>query len=64
MHHKLDVYPIPREKEPMFINEPWLIDKTLLGYPMDRAQPDKEDDNIRVYIPLDINRNNRLLGWM
>lgn len=24
---------------------------------MDRIQPDAETDNIRVYIPLDINRN-------
>ena len=60
MHHTLDVYPIPKEKEPMFINEPWLIDKTLLEYPADREQPDKEDDNIRVYIPLDINRSSIL----
>lgn len=26
-HHDLDVYPIPKEKAPMFINEPWLIDE-------------------------------------
>ena len=36
----------------MFINEPGLIDKTLLEYPADRVQPDKEEDNIRVYISL------------
>lgn len=60
MHHNLDVYPIPREQTPMYINEPWLIDKTLLEYPMDREQPDKEEDNIRVYIPLDINRDSIL----
>lgn len=65
MHHTLDVYPIPRDKKPMFINEPWLIDNTLLEYPMDRKQPDAETDNIRVYIPLDINRNAilRQLIW-
>ena len=28
---------------------------TLLDYPTDRKQPDQEKDNIRVYIPLDIN---------
>lgn len=56
MHHTLDVYPMPREKEPMFINEPWLIDHTLMEYPIAREQPDKEEDNVRVYIPLDINR--------
>ena len=50
MHHTLDVYPIPREKEPMFINEPWLIDKTLLES-CEEENPDKEKDNIRVYVP-------------
>lgn len=29
-HHKLDPYPIPKEKTPLCINEPWLIDKSLL----------------------------------
>lgn len=29
MHHNLDVYPILREKELMFINEPWVIDAVL-----------------------------------
>ena len=45
MHHTLDVYPIPREKVPMFINEPWLVDQTLLDYPINRNQSDQE--NIR-----------------
>lgn len=29
-HHSLDIDPIPSEKEPMYINEPWLIDSSLL----------------------------------
>lgn len=29
-HHTLDVYPIPKDKEPLYINEPWLIDRSLL----------------------------------
>ena len=29
-HHDLDIHPIPKEKAPLFINEPWLIDGTLL----------------------------------
>ena len=57
MHHTLDVYPIPREKEPMFINEPWLIDKTLLESCKEEEDPDKEKDNIRVYVPLDLNHS-------
>ncbi|GAB1475500.1 hypothetical protein MASR2M70_03320 [Bacillota bacterium] len=46
MRHKLDIYPIPKEKAPMFINEPWLIDKTLLEYFADEEQLDKEADNV------------------
>lgn len=57
MHHTLDVYPIPREKEPMFINEPGLIDKTLLESCKEEEYPDKEKDNIRVYVPLDLNHS-------
>ena len=57
MHHTLDVYPIPREKEPMFINEPWLIDKTLLESFKEEDDQDKEKDNIRVYVPLDLNHS-------
>lgn len=56
MHHTLDVYPIPREKVPMFINEQWLIDKTLLES-CEEEYPDKEKDNIRVYVPLDLNHS-------
>ena len=40
----------------MFINEPWLIDKTLLES-CEEENPDKEKDNIRVYVPLDINHS-------
>ena len=56
MHHTLHVYPIPREKVPMFINEQWLIDKTLLES-CEEEYPDKEKDNIRVYVPLDLNHS-------
>ena len=28
-HHDLDVYPIPWEKTPMYISEPWLIDRSI-----------------------------------
>ena len=49
-HHDLDTYPIPKEKMPMYINEPWLIDKSI----RERAQlvtdfrktPDENRDNI------------------
>ena len=29
-HHDLDIYPIPREKTALYINEPWLIDKSIM----------------------------------
>lgn len=27
-HHDLDPYPIPKDRTPMFINEPWIIDES------------------------------------
>lgn len=56
-HHTLDVYPIPKDKAPLYINEPWLIDRSLLEISNGNAEPEQEEDNIRVYIPLDINKN-------
>lgn len=55
-HHNLDTHPLPKESQPLFINEPWLIDSSLqwrqeLSY--DPAPLD-DPDNIRVYVPLDI----------
>lgn len=55
-HHQLDPYPIPKEKKPLYINEPWLSDKTLLEYPPNREPEDKED-NVRIYTPLDLNKD-------
>ena len=54
--HELDPYPIPKEKKPLFINEPWIIDKSLLEYPA-HPEPEEEEDNVRVYVPMDLNRN-------
>lgn len=59
MHHDLDIHPIPEEQAPLFINEPWLMDGTLLelGISRDKLKaPEDQPDNIRVYLPLDINR--------
>ena len=55
-HHDLDIDPIPKESKPLFINEPWLIDRFLqwireTGYD---PTPLPDDDNIRVYLPMDI----------
>lgn len=54
-YHKLDPWPIPKDKTPMYINEPWIIDKTLLEYE-EHIEPEEDDDNIRIYAPLDLNR--------
>lgn len=56
MHHRLDIDPIPKEKAPMYVNEPWLVDASLLEYATNLKQPDEEADNVRVYVPIDINR--------
>ena len=55
-HHNLDIHPILKDSNPIFINEPWLIDPSLqwrqeTGY--DPAPLD-DPDNIRVYVPLDL----------
>ena len=38
-HHNLDPYPVPRDIKPLYINEPWLIDKSLLEYAI-HAEPE------------------------
>ena len=55
-HHDLDIDPIPKGAKPLFINEPWLIDRSLqwiqeTGYD---PTPLSDDDNIHVYLPMDI----------
>lgn len=54
-HHDLDVYPIPKEKQPMFINEPRLVDLSLLSNEDLSKEPEPQKDNIRVYVPIDLN---------
>ncbi|MEG0370077.1 MAG: hypothetical protein RR593_08755, partial [Hungatella sp.] len=55
IHHSLDPYPIPKEESPMYINEPWLIDKSLSEQEI-RREPEEEEDNLRIYIPMDLNK--------
>lgn len=45
-----------KDKQFLYINEPWLIDRSLLNYPPKR-EPDTAPDNIRIYLPLDLNRD-------
>ena len=43
----------------MFINEPWLVDDSIYFEPkkqmMAAREPENEEDNRRVYIPIDLN---------
>lgn len=58
-HHPLDIWPLPRDQKPMFINEPWLVDDSIYFEPkkqmMAAREPENEEDNRRVYIPIDLN---------
>ena len=60
VHHLLDPWPIPKDRG-LYINEPWLLDPSLLGScedkeTMDRLkQPDASADNVRIYLPMDLN---------
>ncbi len=55
-HHRLEPYLIPKDKSQLYINKPWLIDKSLLEYPHHR-EPDEKEDNICVYLSMDLNKD-------
>ena len=70
-HHDLDAWPIPKDKKPHYINEPWLIDSSLMSVdpecPKEKLkEPAGEKDNIRFYVPMDINCKAilRRLRWV
>lgn len=65
-HHDLDIHPIPKENKALFINEPWLIDSSNYELSWGNKEPENTDDNVRVYIPLDINKQAilRRLDWI
>ena len=46
-HHNLDTYPKPKEKTPLYVNEPWVVDITIGGDFGMSVKPDSED-NIRI----------------
>lgn len=54
-HHDLDRNPIPRDEVPLFINELWLADGSYSWIEDWSMEPEKQKDNIRIYVPLDIN---------
>lgn len=53
--HSLDPYPIPKDKTPMFINEQHMAEMYDFEFKKDGSVPD-DDDNIRVYVLLYLNR--------
>ena len=63
-HHDLDPYPVPADRKPMFINEPWVIDEfcdqSMINDKDKAKMPDTESDNIRVYVPIDLNKKSIL----
>ena len=54
-HYTIDVHPIPKESMARFINEPWLVDRTLVES-SEPTEPEQQEDNIRIYVPIDLNR--------
>ncbi|MBR4607574.1 MAG: hypothetical protein IKO41_15295 [Lachnospiraceae bacterium] len=53
-YHNLDPYSVPKDKVPLYVNEPNLVDITLQEYFELTAKPNPED-NVRIYVPLDLN---------
>ena len=54
-HHLLDVDPLPREQGARFVNEPWLVDSSYDLMERWSADPEGESDNVRIYVPVDLN---------
>ena len=54
-HHSLSPYPNPKDKSPLYVNEPWLVDKTILDI-IPLKDTDGAEDNVRIYVPLDLNK--------
>lgn len=55
-HHDMDPYPIPKDTGALYINEPWVIDETFLAMEQYSKGPENEPDNVRIYVPMDLNR--------
>lgn len=39
-YHRLDPYPIPNDKKPLYVNEPWLIDDSIMDVKPDTSEPE------------------------
>ena len=55
--HRLDILPLSPDGEAFFVNEPWLVDTSITGQAEMPCPSSKQaDDAIRVYLPLDLNK--------
>ena len=63
MDHTLDNHPFP-EEQALFINEPWLVDLSLLNDEELSKEPELQKDNIRVYVPVDLTQTRYCAGFM
>lgn len=55
---RISPYPIPKDSSPLYLNTPSLIDPSFVElYSDDDLNPDPAPDNVRFYIPLDVNHN-------
>lgn len=62
--HKIDVAPETKDDLPIYIHEPELLDGSLLE--VDVSQVAEPEDNVRVFVPLDISCEAilRRLDWI
>ena len=59
MQYKLDLNPKSKDENNIYASEPWLIDKTLLDFDI-CPEFDENEDNIRMFVPLDLNKESIL----
>ena len=52
-------YPDPKDKIPLYINDPEIIDNTVNNEGL-TYKDTEETDNIRIYVPLDLNKSSIL----
>ena len=53
--HRVDPFPSPKGKKALYVDEQWMVDESIVPFLEDEMPADK--DNIRIYFPVNINRN-------
>ena len=51
-----DPYPLPKDKAPLFVNDPSLTDRTLPEGINSEISYTAAEDNVRVYVPMDLSK--------